>query len=309
MKSYIDILSNILNFGESKFPTRIVDGKIESVDEGQETLMLPNQFISHNMDNGFPLLTVRKMPFKSACVELEGFLNGITSKKWYEHRGCKFWSYWANPKTIKRICDVMDKCSEEDKKKYQLECDDLGTIYSHNLRRFGQSIDEEDSGVATGTDQLKDLVYQLKNYPSSRRMHVTYWNPLQNATAALPACHTNWTITTSGKYLNLFYSQRSADFILGHNLHSYGLLLSLLAKEGGFIPGNLSAVFVDCHLYKNQLNIAEKIIKRTPYPLPTIEIPDILSSGKPFSIFEWTHKDVKLHNYKYHPKLTCEVVV
>jgi len=324
MKSYLDIVRNVLENGKWKKPVRRNQDGSEVV-LPHDTLALPNQIFSHDMSKGFPLLTTKRMPPKTILVELEGFIHGITSKKWYQERGCKIWNEWANPLIVNNHITNMKKDGDSDidyDKEYRLEIqkdvDDLGPIYGYQWRHFGETHDygqsfeelsSDSTGIPTGTDQLKEIVDRLHENPYDRRMVCSAWNPNQIGQMALPPCHYAWNITVIGDELNLAWVQRSVDTGLGlsFNIASYGTLLLLLAKEGGFKPGNLTGLLVDCHIYSNQIDKLKEQIQREPYSLPTLNILD--RNGK-FSIFDWTHEDIELINYKYHPKLELgEVVV
>lgn len=273
---------------------------------GTGTISYPGVMIRHDMSEGFPLLTIRKIPFKAAAVELEGFLNGITSKSWYKERGCNYWNQWCAPYKVAYGTD------EETKKKMEEE-DDLGPIYGKQGREFAQWTampDMYDTGhVSLGrpgpkVDQLKNLVEELKKNPYSRRMVVSYWNPLSNHLMALMPCHTHWQVNVTDGKLNLFYYMRSVDFILGNNLNSYGLLLHLLAKEANLKEGTLVGFFADVHVYKDQIEGAKILLDRDDdIPLPKIE------TNKFSSVFEWTHKDTILVDYNPLPAIKFNVAV
>lgn len=295
MKNYKDIGLRILNSGTRKVATRNIlddNGKVigsEPVKTG--TIMLPNQFFTHEMSDGFPLLTLRKLHINSIMVELEGFIKGIRSKNWYKERGCNIWNEWANPKVVKE-----NSTNFNDYKKIALETDDLGPIYGSQGRDFN----------GNKCDQLHKLVETLKKTPNDRRLVVSYWNPLQLNEMALPPCHYAWNCTVSNNNtLNLFWVQRSADFMLGvpFDIAHYGMLLLLLCEETGLKPGNLSACFVDCHIYENHLEAANIILNREELELPTMLINNFTS------IFDWTYNDYELANYEFHPNIKMEITV
>ena len=341
MKQYIDIVKHVLENGKEKSPVRKnhQTGKWEPVDGGVKTLACPNVVFSHNMSEGFPLLTTKKMAWRSIRVELEGFIKGVTSKQWYKDRKCNFWNEWANPQEVDKglrewsramnDCDAYDHFTEEEcfnhlvdneiKKQCQEKLDDLGPVYGYSWRSFDQHYDiddtnwydtykEDPNGVYKGTDQLKNIVDALKNNPMDRRMVCSAWNPNQIHMMALPPCHYSWNVTVIGDELNLFWAQRSCDLLLGvpANIASYGLLLCLLAKVGGFKRGNLSGMLVDCHIYENQIDTAKEQITRDPRTLPNLEIPDNIMEKDDithFDIFQWEWRDVELTNYNPHPAL------
>lgn len=328
MKGYLDIVSRILKDGVWKKPVRRNADGSENI-LPYDTLALPNQVFTHNMSDGFPLLTTKKMPLKTILVELEGFIKGQTSKKWYQDRGCKIWNEWANPKIVQEELDSIDKetkdangfSNKEYKLRIQAETDDLGPIYGRQWRNFGghygewefedigepnaageyQTIDNR-NGVDSGTDQLKTIVDTLHKNPYDRRMVCSAWNPNQIEMMALPPCHYAWNVTVIGDELNLAWVQRSCDVPIGipFNIASYATLLLLLAKEGGFKPGNLTGLLVDAHIYSNQIKGVIEQLSRDLFPLPKLEI---ISKNDDFSIFNWEHTDVKLHNYISHGKV------
>lgn len=275
---------------------------------GTGTISYPGLFFRHDMKDGFPLLTLRKTPFTSAAVELEGFINGITSKKWYKERGCNYWNDWCNPKKIKYSND------SETKKKMAAE-DDLGLIYGAQMRDFhcpdavyvngydqyGRS--REGKYKSRSIDQLKRLVNILHENPEDRRMVVSYWNPLALDYQSLPACHTQWMVNVVDGKLNLSYTMRSCDWILGNNLNSYGLLLHLLAKEGGFKEGVLSAIFHDAHIYNNHIEGANKLLKKKSFAPPLINTKEFTD------IFYWKAEHSEIVNYESGPAIKFPVAV
>lgn len=325
MKQYINMVKKVLEEGKWKSPVRKVGNTWEPVDGGIRTKACPNVFFSHDMYEGFPLLTTKKMAWKAIRVELEGFLKGITSKAWYRERNCKIWDEWANPLEVAKgytpeetaaIVSVPLGGSKELANKATKTCqartEDLGPIYGYQWRHFGEHYGPEDfhesewrfesNGLNEGADQLKTIVDTLRSNPMDRRMVCSAWNPNQMDMMALPPCHYAWNVTVIDNKVNLFWAQRSADLMLGvpFNIASYGLLLSLLARDAGLGVGNLSACFVDCHIYENQLPGAYEQVNRVPNTLPIIEIPDnkqCLTAPDYFDIFDWTHDKVVLDDY------------
>jgi len=298
MKQYVDIVKDVLENGEWKENRT-----------GIKTLALPGVFFAHHMKDGFPLLTLRKMPIRSLSVELEGFLKGITSKGWYQKRGCKFWDHWANPKTV------------EKEGVSAFDCDDLGPLgYSYQLRNFNKVWDEDDNGCLETYDQLKNIVNTLHENPNDRRMVAALWNPVQVDKMALPPCITTWIVNVIGGKLNLSWIQRSCDLALGlpSNIASNGLLLTLLAKQGGFEPGKLTGLIVDAHIYENHVEPMRELLQREVRPLPSLEIlwagmddeanpiKDNCCRSLPprkFNIFNWNYQEIKLHNYEPHDRV------
>lgn len=269
---------------------------------GTGTISFPGVMIRHDMSEGFPLLTLRKIPFKSAAVELEGFIKGITSKKWYKDRGCNYWNQWCAPYLVKYGHD------KETKDKMESE-DELGPIYGKQGREFAHWMLNPVSQKTIGRpgpkiDQLKNLVDELKSNPTSRRMVVSYWNPLCNDLMALMPCHTHWQVNVTDGKLNLYYYMRSVDFVLGNNLNSYGLLLHLLAKEANLNEGMLVGFFADAHLYLNHVDGVKELLNRhTDGVLPTIKTDTFKS------IFDWQYSDTVLSDYNPQPSIKFDVAV
>lgn len=298
MRGYLDIIEDILE-----------NGKKKENRTGIDTIGLPNLIFSHDMGEGFPLLTTKRMPFKTISVELEGFLGGITDKKWYQDRGCKIWNEWGNPC---KVADTTGKLLLEKglagtsiilkssfRKKIAREERDLGPIYGYQWRNFNGGYRNYDDFDKDGVDQLENIVNTLHNDPNDRRMVCSAWNPQQIHQMALPPCHYSWSITIIGGHLNLSWEQRSCDCMLGvpFNIASYALLLILLAKEGGFKQGNLTGILKDAHIYENQIDGARLQIQREPKELPTLTLFNFSN------IFQWNHKEVKLENYKSEEKI------
>ena len=248
MKQYLDIVKHVLEKGKIKRPVRKNPntGEFEPVDGGVSTLACANVCFSHDMSEGFPLLTTKKMAWKSLRVELEGFIRGITDKKWYQERGCRIWNEWANPQAVENeVCRRwMEYCTAhtdeelpeqppwEFRKQIMQELTDLGPIYGYQWRHFGQQFPglpdplmtkgmgllgafqawykpQDFNGVVKGFDQLKYIVDTLRKNPTDRRMVCSAWNPNQLGLMALPPCHWGWNVTVIGDELNLSWAQRS----------------------------------------------------------------------------------------------------
>ena len=328
--NYLEIIKSVLANGTPKVPTRVDnDGKVINLDNNTTGTFC--EVFRHDMSKGFPLTTLRKMPWRSIRVELEGFIKGVTDKSWYQKRGCKFWDEWANPIAVREFYDKSYKgyseaakegYIDEDlvqsfdsvKKYLQMSTNDLGPIYGYQWRNFDQHYGKRDfheseawvneaNGVHTGCDQLKSIVDKLHNSPYDRRMVCSAWNPNQMDMMALPPCHWGFNVVVYGNKLNLVWHQRSADLLLGvgANIASYALLLLLLAEEAGLEPGELVGTLADCHIYDNLLDNARELVKREENALPTVKIKR--KSDGSFSIFDWTYEDVELIGYDPHPAI------
>jgi len=314
MKSYLDIVHNVLHTGQWK-------GNRTKY----RTLATFCEIFRHDMSKGFPLLTTKKMAVKAMAVELEGFIKGVTDKSWYQERKCKIWNEWANPKEVDKLYYSARNLNPfqndekiKTKKQIQEKIIDLGPIYGYQWRKFDQHFPNRSgddfwddqganagilkvNGVFKGTDQLKKVVETLKTNPDDRRMVVSAWNPNQIHLMALPPCHYAFTLVHINGVLNLCWKQRSCDLMLGvpFNIASYALLLELLCKESGLKAGELVGVLEDCHIYENQIDGgAKEQLTRTPRKLPQLKI-----SGEPFDIFNWTYEDFELVGYDPHPKI------
>ncbi len=281
---YLEILQNILN-----------NGYKEQNRTGIPAYTIPSAYITHDMSDGFPLLTIRKIPYKSIKIELEGFIKGISSKKWYKERGCKFWDEWANPKKVPYSNDVITK-------QKMLEEDDLGIIYGNNWRNFH----DPTCDLGQHNDQFKSIVDTLKRNPSDRRMLCLSWNPLTLEYAALPACHALWRVMVINNTLHMSWYQRSVDFILGFpaNMASYATLLELLSKESNIPSGTITG-HLDCvHIYENHMDGINELLNRTP----TSNLPNIKTDNFK-SVYDWTFNDTILLDYNPQPNIKFEVAI
>lgn len=319
MKQYLDVLNNVLT-----------NGKMSDNRTGIKTLRIPTgATIEHNMADGFPLITTKKMGLKNIATELEFFIRGITDKKWLQDRNCHIWDEWANPEKWKTIYDANVAKLEsqgwllfpEDKEKICNDAmnteRDLGPIYGFQWRHFGgkykfneKVIDKDPEHnfykSKPGIDQVANAIYEIKNNPTNRRIVVSAWNPVDMDKMALPPCHIMHQVLVQDGKLNLIWTQRSCDMFLGvpYNIASYALLLMLYAKEAGLQPGTLKGELHDVHIYENHIDQVKAQLNRTPYKLPTVTIPDTNWNG----MLKW-HADggFKLQDYICHAKLRGDV--
>jgi len=283
MKQYLDIVRKVL-----------AEGVRSSNRTGMDTLSVSGVMFEHEMSEGFPLLTTKKMPFGLIASELEFFLRGLTDKRWLQERNSHIWDAWCNPYL------VLGLSGEERKQRMRAESD-LGPIYGWQWRHFGARC----GSSLTGFDQLAGVLHDLRHDPTSRRMVVSAWDPRSLHESALPPCHFAWQVTVSDGRLNLLWSQRSVDVALGlpFNIASYGLLLHLLARHAGLRQGKLVGFLADTHIYLNHVDGLRMQLERTPLPLPMVCIPIFTS------VTDWRYTDAKVVDYAHHQKIEFTIAV
>lgn len=264
MQPYLSLLNRILTEGHQKGDRT-----------GTGTLSVFGHQMRYDLQDGFPLLTTKKLHLKSIIYELLWFLRGDTNVRWLQDHGVRIWNEWAD------------------------ENGDLGPVYGHQWRSWPD--------YRGGTiDQIAQVEEMIKRNPNSRRMLVTAWNPAEVEDMALPPCHCLFQFYVADGRLSLQLYQRSADTFLGvpFNIASYALLLQMMAQVTGLQPGEFVHTTGDTHLYLNHLDQARLQLSRTPRPLPTMRInPDVKS------IFDFRYEDFELENYEPWPHIAAEVSV
>lgn len=264
MQPYLSLLNRILTEGHQKGDRT-----------GTGTLSVFGHQMRYDLQDGFPLLTTKKLHLKSIIYELLWFLRGDTNVRWLQDHGVRIWNEWAD------------------------ENGDLGPVYGHQWRSWPD--------YRGGTiDQIAQVEEMIKRNPNSRRMLVTAWNPAEVEDMALPPCHCLFQFYVADGRLSLQLYQRSADTFLGvpFNIASYALLLQMMAQVTGLQPGEFVHTTGDTHLYLNHLEQARLQLSRTPRPLPTMRInPDVKS------IFDFHYEDFELENYDPWPHIAAEVSV
>ncbi len=267
---------------------------------GIDALTVVGQMFEHDMAQGFPLLTTKKVGMRLVATELEFFIKGITDKKWLQERNNHIWDEWAYPKKAPYGHSLQAK-------QRMLEERDLGAVYGFQWRHFGAEYTSYDADYSgQGFDQLKNLVQALKTNPT-RRMIVCAWNPPALENMALPPCHYAFQVTVTNGKLNLLWNQRSVDVMLGlpFNIASYALLLHLLAKEVGLQEGKLIGFLADVHIYVTHLEGALQQLARNPieHALPCM-VTELFTS-----IFDWKAEDSCVMNYTSYPAIKFEIAV
>ncbi len=264
-EKYQDLLKDILNNG------------VEKEDRtGTGTLSVFGEQFRHKMSDGFPLLTTKKMAWKTMVTELLWFLRGDTNIKYLVDNGCNIW----NGDAYKAYCEKLEAHYSEggDLATYEefiemiKEHDDFAEVWGELGPIYGKQWRDWD-----GLDQIANLIEELKTNPDSRRLMVSAWNVGDLPKMALPPCHYGFQCyVRDGKYLSLMWNQRSVDTFLGlpFNIASYGLLLELIAKEVDMIPDELIGNLGDVHLYSNHLDQAREQCTRVPFELSELVIND-----------------------------------
>ena len=288
MKAYLGIVQKILD-----------TGTVKTNRTGVDALTVAGSMFEHDMADGFPLLTTKKVPFRLVASELEFFIRGITDKEWLKEQKNHIWDEWCSP-------DIVPYGNDEQTKTKMSGERELGPIYGWQWRNFGaqyRAYNQVPQGI--GIDQLKKLVSTLKSDPDNRRLIVSAWNPCDLPRMALPPCHYSFQVTVIDGRVNLLWNQRSVDVALGlpFNIASYGCLLHLLAKEAELSEGKLIGFLGDTHIYVNHIDAIRQQIQREPKTLPLIKTENFKS------IFDWHYNDTIIGNYDPHPAIKFEIAV
>lgn len=264
MQQYLDLLHRILE-----------EGKVKTDRTGTGTKSIFGHQMRFNLEDGFPVLTTKKLHLKSIIYELLWFLKGDTNVKYLQEHGVSIWNEWAD------------------------ENGDLGPVYGHQWRSWP----DHRGGTI---DQIQNVVDLIKHHPDSRRMLVTAWNPADIGEMALPPCHCLFQFYVADWRLSLQLYQRSADTFLGvpFNIASYALLLQMMAQVTGLKAGDFIHTTGDTHLYLNHIEQAKLQLTRTPRELPQMKLnPDVKS------LFDFRYEDFELLNYNPWPHIKAEVAV
>lgn len=301
-------MSNIEKQYQGILRKLVLYGKEKGDRTGTGTLSYFGEQIRHNMADGFPLLTTKRMAVKTMMTELKWFLKGDTNIKYLVDNGCKVWNGDAYKnysisnfgKTINTEEQFIERIKTDSE--FAMKWGELGPIYGKQWREWGSKYDTNyilgaRKRVKPGIDQIVKLIDNIKNNPDSRRLMVSAWNVDEIDNVVLPPCHYGFQCYVQNGKLSLMWNQRSCDTFLGipFNIASYATLLLLLCKETGLEAGELIGNLGDVHLYKNHVQQAKEQIVREPFPLPTIELSnvDILNG-------EW---DYEIKGYEYHPTI------
>ena len=264
MQAYLDLLRHVMAHGNRK------DDRT-----GTGTMSVFGWQSRYRLDDGFPLITTKKLHLKSIIHELIWFIRGETNIRYLKENGVSIWDEWAD------------------------ENGDLGPVYGRQWRHW----QTPDGGTI---DQLSDVVDLIKTNPDSRRMLVTAWNPADIGQMALPPCHSLFQFYVADGRLSCQLYQRSADIFLGvpFNIASYALLTHMVAHVTGLGVGDFVHTMGDAHLYLNHLDKAEEQLARSPRPLPQLRLinpPDLLE--------DFTADHIAIEGYDPHPHIAAKVAV
>ena len=274
MRQYLDLVKHVLDNGELKEDRT-----------GTGTKSVFGYQMRFNLDDGFPMVTTKKLHLKSIIYELLWFLKGDTNIKYLQENGVKIWDAWADTNG------------------------DLGPVYGFQWRNWNND----------GIDQISNLINDLKNNPSSRRHLISAWNPsvlpdtsksfeanVANGKAALPPCHAFFQFHVINGKLSCQLYQRSADIFLGvpFNIASYSLLTIMIAQVCDLKVGDFIHTFGDAHIYSNHFEQMKLQLTREPRKLPTLKV-----NKKIKSIFDFKFEDFTLEDYNPHPHIKGKVAV
>jgi thymidylate synthase len=264
VQQYLDLMRHVLDYGTAKTDRT-----------GTGTLSVFGWQMRFNLQDGFPLLTTKKLHIRSIIHELLWFLKGETNIAYLKENGVSIWNEWAD------------------------EAGELGPVYGKQWRRW-----ETPDGRTV--DQITQVIDGLKRNPDSRRHIVSAWNPADVDRMALPPCHALFQFYVAGGRLSCQLYQRSADIFLGvpFNIASYALFTHMVAQVCDLAPGDFVWTGGDCHLYTNHLEQARLQLSRSPRPLPSLRIKPSVRD-----IFAFRFEDFAVEGYDPHPHIPATVAV
>lgn len=253
----------------------LAEGTHKSDRTGTGTTSVFGRQIRFDLSQGFPLITTKRVHFKSIAYELLWFLRGDSNVGWLKENGVTIWDEWADASG------------------------DLGPVYGVQWRSWPTP----DGGHI---DQLSDVIEQIRQSPDSRRLIVSAWNPADIPDMALAPCHALFQFYVADGKLSCQLYQRSADMFLGvpFNIASYALLTMMIAQQVGLEPGDFVWTGGDCHVYDNHREQVQEQLSRDAYPYPTLRF-----ARRPESIFDYRYEDFVIEDYQYHPSIRAAVAV
>ena len=264
MKQYLDLMKYVRESGTEKGDRT-----------GTGTLSVFGYQMRFNLEEGFPLVTTKKVHLKSIIYELLWFLKGSTNIDYLNKHGVSIWDEWAD------------------------ERGELGPVYGAQWRSWPT---QDGSSI----DQISEVINQIKANPDSRRLIVSAWNVSQIDSMALPPCHAMFQFYVADGKLSCQLYQRSADIFLGvpFNIASYALLVLMMAKVTGLKPGEFVHTLGDAHLYLNHLDQVDEQLKRQPFPLPRMSITKDIKN-----VLDIEYEDFSLEDYESHPHISAPIAV
>lgn len=280
MKQYLDFLQLVLEQGGEK-----------SDRTGTGTRSVFGHQMRFDLNKGFPILTTKRVHFRSIAIELLWFLSGNTNVQYLQDNKVSIWDEWATAQQTAR---------------FGRPAGELGPVYGHQWRNFAASQNEDGSYAQDGFDQVSWLINEIKTNPNTRRLIVSGWNPKEANQVALPPCHTLFQFFVQDGKLSCQLYQRSADIFLGvpFNIASYALLTHMVAQICDLGVGDFVWTGGDCHLYSNHIEQAKLQLSRDPLALAKLTLnPEIRN------IFDFKYEDIQLENYQHHAAIKAEVAV
>ncbi|WP_276090665.1 thymidylate synthase [Pedobacter sp. JY14-1] len=264
MKQYLDLMQHVLEYGTQKHDRT-----------GTGTISVFGYQMRFNLQEGFPMVTTKKLHLKSIIHELIWFLSGDTNIRYLKENGVRIWDEWADAEG------------------------NLGPVYGSQWRSWP-------APNGGHIDQITKVVDTIKNNPDSRRIIVSAWNVAEVDQMALPPCHAFFQFYVAEGRLSCQLYQRSADIFLGvpFNIASYALLTMMVAQVCGLKPGDFVHTLGDAHLYNNHIEQAKLQLSREPRPLPVMELNPEVNN-----IFSFKYEDFTLKSYDPHPHIKAEVAV
>ena len=264
MKPYLDLMRHVYEHGTDKADRT-----------GTGTRSVFGHQMRFNLQDGFPLVTTKKVHIKSIVYELLWFLQGSTNVRWLQDNGVTIWDEWADADG------------------------ELGPVYGSQWRSWPTPNGEH-------IDQIAELIAQIKRNPDSRRLIVSAWNVADIPRMKLPPCHAFFQFYVADGKLSCQLYQRSADIFLGvpFNIASYALLTQMLAQQCGLGLGDFIWTGGDCHIYSNHFEQVRTQLSRTPFAYPTMHI-----KRQPASIFDYEFEDFELRDYQHHAAIKAPVAV
>ncbi|MEI8230209.1 MAG: thymidylate synthase [Candidatus Peregrinibacteria bacterium] len=280
MQTYLTLLRHILDHGVKK------DDRT-----GTGTLSVFGYQMRFDLNQGFPLLTTKKLHTRSIFHELLWFLKGDTRLQYLHDNGVTIWDEWA----------TAEQCARFGRKE-----GDLGPVYGHQWRNFGGTVKANGTYEENGVDQIQWLLQEMRKNPNSRRLIITGWNPAEQNRVALPPCHTLFQFWIADGKLSCQLYQRSADVFLGvpFNIASYALLTHMIAQVMELKVGEFVHTLGDAHLYLNHLDQTKEQLSREPKPLPQLKLnPEVKD------LFAFRFEDIEVTGYDPWPSIKAPIAV